>query len=228
MSPVRSRTTAGTPEPVQLDLALTLIDGGQAISDFQALAHLAPVIGPVPSTPTVWRTLNEIGGLPLARVNAAVTEFRRHWWGLLADRPQGFPWLKAAGKELTGITVLEPGASVVFCGSEKENAKAAYKGGTGFCPNLAACGNTGDMLAVDPRPGNSASNCAAGNIALLTRRSPGCRDPSAAACWPGWTGRVSPVNCWSTSPRMAASGAGEPLLNNRLHQVTSPRRALSW
>ena len=152
---------------VLLDLALTLIDGGQAISDFQALAHLAPVIGPVPSTPTVWRALNEIGGLQLARVNAAVTEFRRHWWGLLSDRPQGFPWLKAAGKELTGITVLDLDASVVFCGSEKENAKSTYKGGIGFCPNLAACDNTGDMLAIDPRPGNSASNCAADNIALL-------------------------------------------------------------
>ena len=39
--------------------------------------------------------------------------------------------------------------------SDKENAKATYKGGTGFCPNLATCDNTGDMLAIDPRPGNS-------------------------------------------------------------------------
>jgi hypothetical protein len=152
---------------IVLDLALMLIDGGEAISDFQALAHLAPVIGPVPSTPTVWRTLNEIGDLQLARVNAAVTEFRRHWWGLLSARLEGFPWLRVAGKELTGITVLDLDASVVFSGSEKENAKATYKGGTGFCPNLAACDNTGDMLAIDPRPGNSASNCAQDNIALL-------------------------------------------------------------
>jgi hypothetical protein len=152
---------------VLADLALMLIDGGEAISDFQALAHLAPVIGPVPSAPTVWRTLNEIGDLQLARVNAAVTEFRRRWWGLLAGRPKGFPWLKVAAKELTGITVLDLDASVVFSGSEKENAKATYKGGIGFCPNLATCDNTGDMLAIDPRPGNCASNCAQDNIALL-------------------------------------------------------------
>jgi hypothetical protein len=148
-------------------LALVLIDGGEAISDFQALAHLAPVTGPVPSTPTVWRTLNEIGDLQLTRVNAAVTEFRRNWWSLLAARPEGFPWLKVAGRELTGITVIDLDASIVLAGSEKENAKATYKGGTGFCPNLAACDNTGDMLAIDPRPGNSTSNCAAGNITLL-------------------------------------------------------------
>jgi hypothetical protein len=152
---------------VLVDLALMLIAGGGAISDFQALAHLAPVIGPVPSTPTVWRILNETGDLQLARVNAAVVEFRRHWWGLLAARPEGFPWLKVARKELTGITVIDLDASIVLAGSDKENAKATYKGGTGFCPNLATCDNTGDMLAIDPRPGNSASNCAHDNIALL-------------------------------------------------------------
>lgn len=153
---------------VLADLALTLIDGGEAISDFQALAHLAPVIGPVPSVPTVRRTLSEAGDLQLARVNAAVTEFRRHWRGLLSARPEGFPWLKAAGRELTGITVVDLDASIVLARPDKkENAAATYKGGIGFCPNLAACDNAGDMLAIDPRPGNSTSSCAADNIALL-------------------------------------------------------------
>jgi len=40
---------------VLLALALVLIDGGEAISDFQTLKHLGPIIGAVPSTPTVWR-----------------------------------------------------------------------------------------------------------------------------------------------------------------------------
>lgn len=34
-----------------LDLALVLIDGGEAISDFQTLRHLGPIVGEVPSTP---------------------------------------------------------------------------------------------------------------------------------------------------------------------------------
>src|SRR4051794_16412116 len=38
-----------------VDLAVALILGAEAIGDFQGLRHLAPVIGPVPSTPTVWR-----------------------------------------------------------------------------------------------------------------------------------------------------------------------------
>ena len=66
---------------VLVDLALVLILGGEAISDFQSLAHLAPVIGPVPSTPTVWRALAETGELQVARLNAAVTKFRRYWPG---------------------------------------------------------------------------------------------------------------------------------------------------
>jgi Transposase DDE domain group 1 len=152
---------------VLLDLALVLILGGEAIGDFQALAHLRPVIGAVPSTPTVWRALNETGQLQVTRMNTAVSVFRRHWWALLAERPGGFPWLKVAGRELRGITVVDLDASIVFAASDKENANPTYKGGVGFCPNLAICDNTGDVLAIDPRPGNSTSNCAADNIALL-------------------------------------------------------------
>jgi Transposase DDE domain group 1 len=148
-------------------LALVLIAGGEAISDFQALAHLAPLIGPVPSAPTVWRALSEAGDLQLSRLNVAVVEFRRHWWGQLAARPEGFPWLRVAGRELTGVTAVDLDATIVFAASGKDNAVATCKGGIGFCPNLATCDNTGDVLVTGPRPGNAASSDAAGNIAAL-------------------------------------------------------------
>ena len=111
---------------VLLDLALVLILGGGAISDVRSLAHLAPVIGPVPSTPTVWRVLAEAGELALGRINAAVVAFRRHWWAQLGDRRGGFPWLTVAGRELTGVTVVDLDATIVFAASEKENARATY------------------------------------------------------------------------------------------------------
>ena len=152
---------------ILVNLALMQVLGGEAISDFQGLQHLAPVIGPVASTSTVWRALSETGPLQLARVNTAVVAFQRHWWGQMAARPQGFPWLTVAGRELTGVTVVDLDVSIVFAASEKENAQPTYKGGIGFCPNLAICDNTDDMLAIDPRPGNATSNCAADNIALL-------------------------------------------------------------
>jgi len=150
-----------------VDLAVTLLLGGEAISDFQGLRHLAPVIGPIPSNPTVWRALAEVGQLQLVRITTAVTVFRRHWWGLLAARPDGFPWLRVAGRELSGITVVDLDASIVFSASEKQNAVPTYKGGIGFSPNLATCDNTDDLLVIDPRPGNATSNDAADNIALL-------------------------------------------------------------
>lgn len=52
------------------------------------------------------------GELRLSRLNAAVTEFRRHWRGLLAARPEGFHWLKVAGRELTGVTVAGLDATI--------------------------------------------------------------------------------------------------------------------
>ncbi len=112
---------------VLIDMAVAQILGGEAISDFQGLGHLGPVTGPVASTPTVWRALSEVGEVQLTRVNAAVTGFRRHWWGLLAARPEGFPWLRVAGRELTGVTVVDLDASVVFASSDKENAQPTYK-----------------------------------------------------------------------------------------------------
>ena len=122
-----------------IDMAVTQVLGGEAISDFQGLRHLRPMIGPVASTPTVWRALSEVGEVQLTRVNAAVTSFRRHWWGLLASRPEGFQWLRVAGRELTGVTVVDLDASIVFASSEKENAQPTYKGGVGNC------GEPGDL-----------------------------------------------------------------------------------
>ena len=115
----------------------------------------------------MWRALSEAGDLQLARLNAAVVEFRRHWWGLLAARRAGFPWLRVAGRELTGVTVVDLDATIVFAASGKDKAVATYKGGIGFCPNLAVRATTDDILVIDPRPGNAPSNCAEDNIAAL-------------------------------------------------------------
>ena len=155
---------------VLVDLCLILLAGGQAIGDFQALRHLGTLIGPVASTPTVWRCLNEADGLAVTRIHQAVCRFRRLWWGMPAARPEGFPWLKVAGRELTGTTVIDLDASVVqACSDKKENARPTYKGGVGFVPNLAICDNVDDVLVIDPRPGNATSNDAADNISRTPR-----------------------------------------------------------
>ena len=53
-----------------VDLALVLIAGGT-----QRRLGMAPVTGGRER----WRVLSEAGDLQLSRLNAAVTEFRRHW-----------------------------------------------------------------------------------------------------------------------------------------------------
>jgi len=161
---------------VLLDLALVLIDGGEAISDFQTLQHLGPIIGAVPSTPTVWRALEETGEPALRRVNAAVTEFRRHWWGLLGARPEGFPWLTVAGRELTGVTVVDLDASIVFAASEKENAMPTYKGSLHY---------SGGTWPAARRPIPVTAACRGRWRSWSGRRSVGSW-ASRGGCWPRW------------------------------------------
>lgn len=57
-------------------------------------------------------------------------------------------------------------ATVVFTASEKENAKATYKGGVGFVPNLATCDNVDDVLTAGPAAGERDLQ-PRGKIALL-------------------------------------------------------------
>ena len=99
-------------------------------------------------------------------------------------------------------------ASLVFAASDKENAQPTYKGGIGFCPNLATCDNTDDMLAIDPRPGGAMSHCAADNIVLLERAVARLSDRYRCRVWCGWTGPGSPTSCSPTSPPAVAPGAG--------------------
>jgi hypothetical protein len=113
-------------------------------SAIQALAHLKPLIAPVPPAPTVWRALSETGELQLSRLNTAVTDFRRHWWALLAAPAGGIPWLKVAGRELTGVTVAGLDATIVFAASGKDNAVATYKG------RKAPGDHGGESLVTEP------------------------------------------------------------------------------
>src|SRR4051812_50192875 len=81
-----------------VDLAVALILGGEAIGDFQGLRHLAPVTGPVPSTPTVWRAVAETRPVQLGRGTAAGAAVRRGGGGVLAARPGGFPRVVVGGR----------------------------------------------------------------------------------------------------------------------------------
>ena len=43
-----------------VDVAVMLVDGGEATADIDVLRHQASVLGPVASLPTAWRALDEL------------------------------------------------------------------------------------------------------------------------------------------------------------------------
>ena len=160
---------------VWVDVAMMLTAGGEAIADIDSLRHQAGLLGPVASPPTVWRTLDEATPAMLKRVEKARARTRQHVWGLL---PQ-LPGSKVAGTDLGDVVVLDVDATLVTAHSEKELAKATFKGGFGFHPIGVWCDNTTELLAATLRPGNAGSNHAGDHIDVIgraiTQIPPACR-----------------------------------------------------
>jgi len=142
-----------------------LTAGGEAISDIDTLRHQGPLLGPVASAPTVWRSLHEASPAALGRVEQARAKVRRHVWSLLF-RP---PVAKVGGTDLGEVVVLDVDATLVTSRSEKEQAAATFKGGFGFHPIGVWCDNTTELLAISLRPGNAGSNHAGDHIDVLRR-----------------------------------------------------------
>ena len=150
---------------VWVDVATMLTAGGEAISDIDTLRHQSPLLGPVASAPTVWRSLNEASPAALGRVEKARAKVRRHVWSLLSQPPAS----KVAGIDLGEVVVLDVDATLVTSYSEKEQAAATFKGGFGFHPIGVWCDNTTELLAISLRPGNAGSNHAGDHIDVLRR-----------------------------------------------------------
>jgi Transposase DDE domain group 1 len=113
----------------------------------------------------VWRTLDEATPVALARVERARAKVWRHVWGLLPLLPASL----VAGADLGEVVVLDVDATLVTAHSEKERARATFKGGFGFHPIGVWCDNTTELLAISLRPGNAGSNHAGDHIDVLTR-----------------------------------------------------------
>lgn len=150
---------------VLADVAVMLADGGEAIADIDVLRHQSPLLGPVASAATVWRTLAELSPARLAGVEKARARVRRHVWSLL---PSGLPASRVAGGDLGAVVVLDVDATIVVTHSEKESAAPTFKGSFGFHPIGVWCDNTTELLAARLRPGNAAANTTADHIEVLT------------------------------------------------------------
>ena len=154
---------------VTADLACTIADGAEVISDFRVLAGQRDLHGLVASVPTAWRTLSEIasgGSRTQARMARAVNAARRQAWAAIVARHGAIPGVRVADKMLEGVICIRLDASVVTCHSDKEGAEPNFKG-FGLHPLLGYCDNTSEALAGMLRPGSAGSNTTADHLTVL-------------------------------------------------------------
>jgi Transposase DDE domain group 1 len=140
------------------DLAVLLADGGDCLSDLAALRDQPELFGPVASTPTAWRVIEQVArdldglaGLRAARAHARAAAWR-------------------AGAHPDGLLVIDVDGTLLDAHSDKQGAAGTYKGGFGFYPLLAYLDRgdgTGEALAGILRPGNAGSNTTADHIEVI-------------------------------------------------------------
>lgn len=152
MAPTRERRSAHDPGVVLRDLAVSVADGGDCLSDLGVLRGQEPLFGAVASESTAHRAIKSIDAVVLEAVRAARAKALKRAWD--------------AGARPETIT-LDIDASLLTAHSEKEKAAGNYKGGFGFHPLLCYLAETGEPLAAVLRPGNAGANTAADHFEAL-------------------------------------------------------------
>ena len=140
------------------DLAVLLADGGDCLSDLAVLRQQPELFGPVASTPTAWRVIEQVACDPdgLAGLRAARAHARAAAW--------------RAGAHPDGLLVIDVDGTLLDAHSPKQGAAGTYKGGFGFYPLLAYLDRgdgTGECLTGLLRPGNAGSNTAQDHIEVV-------------------------------------------------------------
>jgi hypothetical protein len=152
LAPTRQRRSAHDDGEILRDLIVTLVQGGEHVSDLAALRDQPVLFGDVASDATAFRAIERIGASELEGIRAARKLARESAFAL------------GAGPERT---VLDVDASLLGAHSEKEGAAGNYKGGFGFHPML--CYLEGSEGALDGilRPGNAGANTGADQVAAI-------------------------------------------------------------
>jgi hypothetical protein len=156
LAPTVRRARRHDPGRVLLDMALTLADGGDCLSDLAVLRDQPSLFGPVASTPTASRVIDSVDPGRLGAIRAARAKARERAWaaGLCPVRK-------------SGPLIIDFDATLVDAHSEKNGAGPTYKGGYGFSPLACFLDATNEALAVLLRPGNRAAHNADDHIEVL-------------------------------------------------------------
>lgn len=150
------------PGRVAVDVSVGLVDGAACIEDLAALRAEPGLFGPLASSSTIWRTLDDINASALERVRAARSAALERAMSL-AGHGDAPPPVAAAGGAIEA-TVIDLDATITCCRSEKEGAAPTWKRTYGFHPLMASIANLDCFLAGKLRPGNAGSNTAEDHI----------------------------------------------------------------
>jgi hypothetical protein len=166
LASLRVRDSGHDPGRVAVDVAVTLADGGQTISDLAVLRNEPALFGPVASDPTAWRVLSNVDDAGLVRLRGARARARELAWAQAAEARTGLPATTAAGQPVPGL-VLDLDATIVLCHSEKQSATPTYKRTFGYHPLLCFLDGTREALSGMLREGRAGSNTTADHITVL-------------------------------------------------------------
>ena len=137
LAPTVRRRRRHDPGQVLVDLAVTIADGGDCLSDLAVLRNQPSLFGAVASTPTASRVVETVDAERLDAIRGARAQARAAAW--------------AAGLDPTADVhplILDFDATLVDSHSEKESAAPTYKRGFGFSPLLCYLDATGEALAA--------------------------------------------------------------------------------
>lgn len=156
LAPTVHRARRHDPGRVLLDMALTLADGGDCLSDLAVLRDQPALFGPVASTPTASRVIDSVDADHLSGIRAARAKARAVAWaaGLCPVRE-------------SGPLIIDFDATLVDAHSVKNGAGPTYKGGYGFSPLACFLDATNEALAMLLRPGNRSPHNPDDHICVL-------------------------------------------------------------
>jgi len=151
--------TVHAPGRVLTDLAVTIADGGDALSHLATLRDQDKLFGVVASAPTAWRVIHRVDAEHLARLRTVRAAARER------------AWAAGAGPDLKAGLTIDLDATILISHSEKENAAATWKRTFGFHPLMAYLDRPdvagGEALAGMLRTGKAGSNTAADHQQVL-------------------------------------------------------------
>ena len=155
------------PGKIIADLAISLVLGGEALSDIDTLRSEPGVYGRVASDPTVSRligVLAEDADKAIKAIGQARQQARAVAWGLAGEHA---PDHQASADD---PLVIDLDATLITAHSDKQLAAPTFKRGFGFHPLLAFADHgpagTGEALVAHLRTGRAGSNTAADHISV--------------------------------------------------------------